>query len=78
MLSELQQLCDAVPPFADDVAMKVLAEDLLLSRGIEGAGSLDAKKVEEVILGDFQDMPRRVASARCVSAPQGVAVLCRT
>jgi len=35
----------------------------LLSRGIEGAGSLDAKKVEEVILGDFQDMPRRVASA---------------
>ncbi|KAL7529550.1 hypothetical protein ACHAXR_004073, partial [Thalassiosira sp. AJA248-18] len=68
VLHELQRLCDAVPPFEDEVAMKVLAEELL-SRGkgghnaMERSTSLNEKEVNETILSVFQEMPLLVASA---------------
>lgn len=64
---ELQKLCDSVPYFNDEIAMKVLAEELLYSNfGRRDAVPLsvdDQKKVENTILQVFEDIPTRVASA---------------
>mmetsp|Transcript_22244 Transcript_22244/g.53893 ORF Transcript_22244/g.53893 Transcript_22244/m.53893 type:complete len:597 (-) Transcript_22244:79-1869(-) len=65
VLYELQRLCDAVPPFADKTAMRVLAEELLLAKG-DGAGNnimFTEKEVSDTILAVFQEMPELVASA---------------
>ncbi len=66
-LYELQKLCDTVPYFNDEIAMKVLAEELLVSsigrRETVPFSVDDQKKVEHTILQVFEDMPTRVASA---------------
>jgi len=68
VLYELQRLCDAVPPFADEIAMKVLAEDLLSTIGGDVASSyetasLNGKEINNVLLSVFEDIPQLVASA---------------
>lgn len=70
VLYELQRLCDAVPPFADDIAMKVLAEDLLSAKGCDGDASsssnttpMNGKEINDMILDTFENMPQLVASA---------------
>ena len=76
VLRELQRLCDAVPPFDDGMAMRVLAEDLRsstsssslrMSNGDEDAirtSKIDEKGgVDAAILRVFEEMPVLVASA---------------
>ena len=64
VLHELQRLCDAVPPFDDEVAMQVLAEEL---QSVNSSGGENAKLIEKdvrtTILNVFEDMPKLVASA---------------
>ena len=57
-------------PFDDSVAMKVLAEELLLSAdngngGVEKSNDnkLDVDRIRNTILNAFEDMPKLVASA---------------
>lgn len=66
-LYELQKLCDAVPPFDDEIAMKVLAEELASSmrkRRRDVSNLMDDKEeVEHTILQVFEEMPTLIASA---------------
>lgn len=66
-LYELQKLCDAVPPFDDQIAMKVLAEELwsTIGRRSDATNTLvdDKKEVEHTILQVFEEMPTLIASA---------------
>eukprot|EP00985_Skeletonema_marinoi_P029466 scaffold27955_cov146-Skeletonema_marinoi.AAC.1 len=68
VLFELQRLCDAVPPFDDKIAMKVLAQELASTR----AGSdtddnnntnLNEDEVNRIVTSEFEEVPRLVASA---------------
>lgn len=73
VLGELQRLCDAVPPFDDEVAMRVLAKELKSAAAASSRGDdddeeenetvLGAEEVEATILKVFEDMPDLVASA---------------
>ena len=73
VLQELQRLCDAVPPFEDAIAMKVLAEELLKTKTTMGSSSnedfVNIKDVHEedivntIILDVFEEVPKLVASA---------------
>ncbi|KAL7431541.1 hypothetical protein ACHAXH_001518 [Discostella pseudostelligera] len=66
-LFELQKLCDAVPPFDDEIAMKVLAQELASSmrkRRRDVSNLMDDKEeVEHTILQVFEEMPTLIASA---------------
>eukprot|EP00584_Thalassiosira_punctigera_P026793 CAMPEP_0172578692 /NCGR_PEP_ID=MMETSP1067-20121228/138866_1 /TAXON_ID=265564 ORGANISM="Thalassiosira punctigera, Strain Tpunct2005C2" /NCGR_SAMPLE_ID=MMETSP1067 /ASSEMBLY_ACC=CAM_ASM_000444 /LENGTH=602 /DNA_ID=CAMNT_0013371391 /DNA_START=9 /DNA_END=1813 /DNA_ORIENTATION=+ len=65
VLHELQRLCDAVPPFEDEIAMKVLAEELSPATGDDATGksTSNAKEVRNAILDVFEEVPQLVASA---------------
>jgi len=73
VLYELQKLCDSVPPFDNDIAMKVLAQELLVAKGWRdkegGANSSDSNdilnenEINNTILSVFEGMPQLVASA---------------
>jgi len=69
VLHELQRLCDAVPPFEDEIAMKVLAEELSLTMGDDHADTTNKPKLNgkeartATILNAFEEMPQLVASA---------------
>lgn len=65
VLYELQRLCDAVPPFEDEIAMQVLAEELILAADEDTMKhtTLSEKKVNDTILQVFKEMPKLVASA---------------
>lgn len=63
VLFELQRLCDAVPPFDDKIAMRVLAQELSSQR--DGDNNTDWKEddVNRIVMSVFQEMPNLVASA---------------
>ena len=63
VLYELQRLCDAVPPFDCQVAMKVLAQELPSTNAECDNNSLSTQDVDNTILHFFQEMPQLVASA---------------
>lgn len=68
VLYELQRLCDAVPPFDDKVAMKVLAQDLASKKkaGIDNDydyNNMNEEEVNSIVTSVFEEMPRLVASA---------------
>lgn len=58
-LYELQKLCDAVPPFDDEIAMTVLAEELILSTVVDD----ENREIKHTILQVFEEMPTLIASA---------------
>ena len=68
VLYELQRLCDAVPPFENEIAMKVLAEELVATKqnSYEEAttkADLNESEINDTILSVFEEMPKLVASA---------------
>ena len=67
VLYELQRLCDAVPPFDDDIAMQLLSEELLVNGSGGNMTSFSSSSSQEaandVILSVFEEMPKLVASA---------------
>jgi predicted unusual protein kinase regulating ubiquinone biosynthesis (AarF/ABC1/UbiB family) len=62
VLYELQRLCDAVPPFQCDAAMKLLADELDSKKNGAGNDS-NTFNQKETILEVFEEMPQLVASA---------------
>ena len=66
VLFQLQRLCDAVPPFDDKIAMKVLAQELV-SKGVDSNeyndNNMTEEEVEKILLDSFQEIPHLVASA---------------
>ncbi|KAL7548676.1 hypothetical protein ACHAWF_011945 [Thalassiosira exigua] len=62
VLHELQRLCDAVPPFEDELAMKVLAQELALANG-GCERTMTTEEATDEILEAFEAMPQLVASA---------------
>ena len=63
VLYELQKLCDAVPPFDNDIAMKVLAQELLVAKENDSIDTLNENEINNTILSAFEGMPELVASA---------------
>ena len=63
VLYELQKLCDSVPPFDNDIAMKVLAQELLVAKGNDLNDILNENEINNTILSVFEGMPQLVASA---------------
>ena len=63
VLFELQRLCDAVPPFDDKIAMKVLAHELSSKRDDNNNTDWNEDDVNEIVKSVFQEMPHLVASA---------------
>lgn len=64
VLFELQRLCDAVPPFDDKIAMKVLAQELLNTGATTNYGdNMEEEDVNNIVMSVFEEMPRLVASA---------------
>lgn len=70
VLFELQRLCDAVPPFDDKIAMRVLAEELtsLMRVGSDedddsNADIMKEDEVDRIVTSVFEEIPRLVASA---------------
>jgi aarF domain-containing kinase len=71
-LFELQRLCDAVPPFQDKIAMKVLAQELSSLDAVsdrdennvyDSCDSREEEEVNKIVTRVFEEMPRLVASA---------------
>ena len=65
VLFELQRLCDAVPPFDDKIAMKVLAQELLNTdaTATNNSDNTEEEEVNNIVMSVFEEMPRLVASA---------------
>lgn len=65
VLHELQRLCDAVPPFADEIALNVLAGELssAIDDNARKKPMLNRKEVNDTLLKVFEEIPVLVASA---------------
>ena len=64
VLFELQRLCDAVPPFDDKIAMRVLAQELSANnRDDDHNTDWNEDDVNRIVMSVFQEMPNLVASA---------------
>ena len=69
VLYELQRLCDAVPPFDNGIAMKVLAEELVATNQVGHTAEtktdtdMNERQIKATILSVFEEMPTLVASA---------------
>lgn len=70
VLFELQRLCDAVPPFDNKIAMRVLAQELTSSMRADSrvgdnsnADFRSEDEVNRIVTSVFEEIPRLVASA---------------